>query len=102
MLSWFGLITGKFMLRELILLKYREPNPFPEDGVTICVGYESEDCPDGVIACEWFGDDEDCELELDGWYQNGMGLFEAYGYPENANLIWVINGEVVARRSPLF
>jgi len=73
-----------------------EPNPFPEDGVTICVGYESEDCPEGVWACEWFGDDEDCELELDGWYQNGMGFFEAYGYPENANLIWLINGVVVA------
>ena len=22
-----------------------EPNPFPEDGVTICVGYESENLP---------------------------------------------------------
>lgn len=73
-----------------------EPNPFPEDGVTICVGYESEDCPEGVWACEWFGDDEDCELELEGWYQNGMGFFEADDYPESANLIWLINGEVVA------
>jgi hypothetical protein len=78
------------------VIEVSEPNPFPEDGVTICVGYESEDCPEGVWACEWFGSEGDCELELEGGFENGMGYFEADGYPDEVNLIWSINGYVVA------
>jgi hypothetical protein len=73
-----------------------EPNPFPEDGVTICVGYENENCPEGVFACEWFGSEGDCELELEGEFENGMWFFEAEGYPDEVNLIWSLNGYVVA------
>ncbi|MDA0981271.1 MAG: PKD domain-containing protein [Bacteroidetes bacterium] len=78
------------------IIEVLEPNPFPEDGVTICVGYESENCPEGVFACEWLGMEDECELELDGWFENNMGYFEAYGYPAEVNLIWSINGAVVA------
>ena len=39
-------------------------------------------CPEGVFACEWFGSEEDCELELEGEFENGMGYFEADGYPD--------------------
>jgi len=73
-----------------------EPNPFPEDGVTICVGYENENCPEGVFACEWFGSEGDCELELEGEFENNTGYFEAEGYPVDVNLIWSLNGYVVA------
>ena len=73
-----------------------EPNPFPEDGVSICVGYESPTCPEGVFACEFFDAEDDCELEIEGEFQNNMGYFEAYGYLENAYLTWTINGAVVA------
>ena len=78
------------------IIEVLEPNPFPEDGVTICVGYESENCPEGVFACEWLGMEDECELELEGWFENNMGYFEAYGYPAEVNLIWSINGDVVA------
>lgn len=73
-----------------------EPNPFPEDGVTICVGYESPSCPEGVFACEFFDAEDDCELEIEGEFQNNMGYFEAYDYLENAYLTWTIDGVVVA------
>jgi hypothetical protein len=78
------------------IIEVLEPNPFPEDGVTICVGYESENCPEGVFACEWLGMEDECELELEGWFENNMGYFEAYEYPAEVNLIWSINGDVVA------
>jgi len=78
------------------LIEVLEPNPFPEDGVTICVFYENENCPEGVFACEWFGSEGDCELELEGEFENGMWLFEADGYPDEVNLIWSLNGYVVA------
>ena len=73
-----------------------EPNPFPEDGVSICVGYESPTCPEGVFACVFFAAEDDCELEIEGEFQNNMGYFEAYGNLENAYLTWTINGAVVA------
>jgi hypothetical protein len=78
------------------IIEVLEPNPFPEDGVTICVGYESENCPEGVFACEWLGMEDECELELEGWVENNTGYFEAYGYPAEVNLIWSLNGYVVA------
>lgn len=75
-----------------------EPIPYPVGGVTICVGYESADCPLGAFACEWIGEDGEgtCDLDFAGFYEEGFGVFEAYNYPDSVTLIWAVNGEVIA------
>ena len=40
------------------------------------------------------GSNGDCTIDVDGWYQGGFGMFEAYNYPEGVNLHWWINGEL--------
>jgi len=62
----------------------------------ICVMYFSEECPEGVYACEDFFEPEACDIDIDGFYEQGFGYVEAYMYPEDVNLIWYIDGEQVA------
>ena len=65
--------------------------------LVVCVMYESEDCPQGVWACEDFSDGEDdCILVIEGYYQVGYGYAGVYGYPEGAALAWYIDGVQVA------
>ena len=39
------------------------------------------------------GSDDECEIDMDGWYQGGYGAFEASNFPEGVNLHWYINGD---------
>ena len=77
-------------------IEVSEPNPFPEDGVEICVGYETPTCPEGVFACEFFEMEDDCELELEGYFDGNTGYYEASGNFENTWLTWTMNGDIVA------
>ena len=78
-------------------IQVSEPNPFPEEGVSICVGYENPSCPEGAFACEFFEmEDDDCELSIEGYFEGNNGYFEAYGNFDNAWLTWTVNGDVVA------
>lgn len=47
-------LNGEVYAEGTNTIEVSEPNPFPEDGVTICVGYETPTCPEGVFACEFF------------------------------------------------
>lgn len=79
-------------------IQVSEPNPFPEEGVSICVGYENPSCPEGAFACEFFEmeDDDDCELSIEGYFEGNNSYFEVYGNFDNAWLTWTVNGDVVA------
>jgi hypothetical protein len=92
----FWTYNGEVYATGTHVIEIPEPNPFPEDGVEICVGYESQICPEGVFACEFFGMEDDCELELEGSFEGNTGYFEADGNIENAYFTWTINGDVVA------
>jgi hypothetical protein len=91
-------INDVFYTSGTSVIEIFEPIPYPEGGVTVCVGYESEACPEGVFACEWIGEDveEDCEIEMEVWVQGNMGYAEAGGYPDDAELHWYIEGELFA------
>ncbi|PCJ81794.1 MAG: hypothetical protein COA49_04240 [Bacteroidetes bacterium] len=80
------------------VVEITEPVPFPVGGVTICVGYESPDCPLGTFACQWLGEDGEgpCDLEITGVYEGAVGVYEAYNYPDSVNLVWTIDGVAIA------
>ena len=97
-LHWW--VNGEFFTDGVgfIELDNLDNYAYYQDGIDICVGYATEDCGE-VYVCETitFGDNPDnpCTLELWSGVQNGIAMFEAYDYPENAVLFWMVNGEYI-------
>jgi len=92
----FWTYNGEIYAEGTNTIEVSEPNPFPEEGVEICVGYETPTCPEGVFACEFFGMEDDCELEIEGSFEDNTGYFEADGDFDKSWLTWTINGDIVA------
>ena len=45
-------------------------------------------------AGECGGPDDDCTIEIEEWLSPQTATFEAFYYPEDANLIWTVNNEI--------
>jgi PKD repeat protein len=93
-LEWY--FNGELIASGTDVISESTEGEIPPGGIEICVIYESPECPYGAWACEYFETEENCALYLDGFVQNNYGVFEAYGFPNEVNLIWEIAGEVVA------
>ncbi|MEC7653659.1 MAG: Kazal-type serine protease inhibitor domain-containing protein, partial [Bacteroidota bacterium] len=45
------------------------------------------------------GPDFDCEIDIEGWYQGSYAVYEAFNYPEDAILQWLVDGEFYSEGS---
>ncbi|MGY8917654.1 MAG: T9SS type A sorting domain-containing protein [Flavobacteriales bacterium] len=88
-LMWY--LNGEVLVESSNIIDVEMPTT---GFLEVCVGYESPECPWGAFDCVYVY--PDCSMELDGWFQQGFGYAEAYGYPEGANLIWYLDGEPIA------
>lgn len=99
----FWMVNGEFFTQGT---HYIELPQLEEGYYEVCVGYETPECPQGVFECVDFILDptsggDDCTVEIESYVEGNIGVFQAYGYPEDVWLGWMVNGEFVSDNSPV-
>lgn len=97
----FWMVNGEYVAEGT---HYLELPILDEVDYEVCVGYETPECPMGVFECEDFDYDDsswedDCEVEIETFFQGNIAVFQAYDYPEDVWIGWMVNGEFVSDSS---